>query len=314
MRISILGVGSIGGLLLGSLGTTNHELVAVSRGLTAKRISLEGLALYKHNGVIEVLAPDRFQVVDTDIPVSYNEFEKCDLVIICGKSGDTEELARIADQILKNEGIAITIQNGLGNVEILSGVLGSDRVVGGSTTHGAWRDEDGGVHWAGNGDITIGSVKKRDPRGIEIEIIETFNSAGLNSHWTEDLQSSLWSKAMINVAINPVCAISGIRNGVLEKEPMLLSLSFAAAHEVARVAQARGIDIPVIDIEEHVLEVIKSTSDNRCSMLQDLMAGRPTEIDQLCGTVGELAEIHGIAVPVNTTLHALVRAIEMSNV
>ena len=131
--------------------------------------------------------------------------------------------------------------------------------------------------------------------------------------WVEDLDSSIWVKAIINVAINPICAIAGLENGMIESDPYLLSLSLAAASEAATVARNKGVDIPDIDIEGRVIEVIRSTSNNRCSMLQDLMSGRRTEIDSLCGRISEEAEASGVPVPVNSTLYALVKAIETAN-
>lgn len=311
MRICVLGTGSIGGLILGALCSTEHHIVAVSRGETAMRLATEGLVIHRHDGPIEMIPPSRFDVIDTEVIDTMVGMEgECDLAIICGKSGDTLELARLATDLLSGDGIALTVQNGLGNYELIKQILGARRAMGGSITHGAWRDHDGAVHWEGFGEVTIGSGGK-DPREEEMHVIDALNSSGLNPRWTGSLQTTIWSKAMVNVAINPICAIIGAKNGVIESYPNLLSLAFEAANEVASIGHAHGVDMSGIDIETTVLEVIRSTSENKCSMLQDLMAGRPTEIDQLCGKVVEIAETHGIPAPVNSTLLALVRAIQL---
>ena len=90
---------------------------------------------------------------------------------------------------------------------------------------------------------------------------------------------------MINVAINPVCAIAGVRNGALAEMPELWTQSLEAMREAEEVAIAFGIDLGDVDSEDYLKKVVESTADNRVSMLQDLMAGRKTEIGVLCGAV-----------------------------
>ena len=314
MRIAVIGVGSIGGLILGALSTTNHDLVAVSRAERALGLSAEGLVLHHHDGPIEMIPPARFEVVDTTVDQEASQISgSIDIAIICGKSRDTELLGRIARKILLPSGMALTLQNGLGNVEKLTEIIGKERVLGGSTTHGAWKDDSGAVHWAGFGNITMGSLEKSSPGQIETSLIQAFEHANLKPFWSEDLNSSIWIKAIINVAINPICAIAGIENGMIESDTYLLSVSLAAASEAAEIARYKGVDFSDVDIESRVIEVIRSTANNRCSMLQDLMSGRRTEIDSLCGRLTQEAEAFGVPVPVNATLYALVKAIETAN-
>jgi 2-dehydropantoate 2-reductase len=122
----------------------------------------------------------------------------------------------------------------------------------------------------------------------------------------------IWRKLLINVAINPVCAIAGVRNGALAQVPELWGQSIEAMREAELVARAAGIDMGDGDIEDYLREVVKATSDNRVSMLQDLMAGRRTEIDSLCGEVVAKGGEFGVPTPRNEMLLALVRGIEMS--
>jgi 2-dehydropantoate 2-reductase len=122
----------------------------------------------------------------------------------------------------------------------------------------------------------------------------------------------IWRKLLINVAINPVCAIAGVRNGALAQVPELWGQSIEAMREAELVARAAGIDMGDGDIEDYLREVVKATSDNRVSMLQDLMAGRRTEIDSLCGEVVAKGDEFGVPTPRNEMLLALVRGIEMS--
>ena len=130
--------------------------------------------------------------------------------------------------------------------------------------------------------------------------------------WSIDIEREIWRKLMINVAINPICAIAGVRNGALAEVPELWHQAIEAMREAEAVARASGIDLGDSDSESYLRKVVESTSENRVSMLQDLMAGRKTEIDVLCGAVISKGEELGVPTPRNEILMALVRGIEMS--
>ncbi len=127
-----------------------------------------------------------------------------------------------------------------------------------------------------------------------------------------DADAMLWSKLLINVAINPLAAICGVRNGELLTRPDLHQQALDAMHEAASVALAEGVDLSDFDLEVELDEVLAATAENRCSMLQDVMAGRSTEIGAICGEVVRRGEEHGIPTPLNQQLLTLVRGIEHS--
>ena len=148
MRIAVLGVGSIGGVVLGALCDTDADLVAVSRGGLAANLAEIGLILHTPEGTIEMIPPERFIVVDSGAgPVSGQVRGTCEAAIICGKAASTSVLAQLAEELLVDDGVAVSIQNGLGHSETLAHRLGRERVLGGSITHAAWRDSEETVHW-----------------------------------------------------------------------------------------------------------------------------------------------------------------------
>ena len=191
----------------------------------------------------------------------------CEAAIICGKAYSTPILSQIADEILSDEGIAISIQNGMGHAQQISSRLGRSRTLGGATTHGAWRRTDG-IHWVGRGAITLGSLEGGPPNEIMTSLVSALDNAGLSPIWTEDISRSIWQKLLINIAINPICAISGVRNGAL-LESDLWEQSQELLEESLSVARASGIDISDSEMQDILIEVVDSTSENRCSMLQD---------------------------------------------
>ena len=127
------------------------------------------------------------------------------------------------------------------------------------------------------------------------------------------MNMSSWEKLLINVAINPLCSISGVRNGALLESRELWEQSLSVLEESLTVARASGINISSSEIQATVLEVIQSTSENRCSMLQDLMSGKRTEIDSICGYVITMGEGLGVPTPLNSILRSLVKGIESSS-
>lgn len=312
MRIAVLGVGSVGGVLVGALADTQVGLLCVSRGETVASLRV-GLVIHTPEGAIEMVSPDRYDVIDSEEgPIPDIHVGTYDVAIIAGKASSTPILASLAEEVLSPSGLAISIQNGLGHAETLTHRIGRKRVLGGSTTHSAWRDGDGSVHWSGRGVVEFGQLDGADMTGISKELHDALETAGLSPKWSSDIQSVIWRKLLINVAINPVCAIAGVRNGALAQVPELWRQSIAAMREAELVARAAGIDMGDGDIEDYLREVVKATSDNRVSMLQDLMAGRRTEIDSLCGEVVAKGDEFGVPTPRNEMLLALVRGIEMS--
>ena len=313
IRIAVLGVGSIGGVVLGTLSDTDADLVAISRGQGATNLEMIGLILHTPEGSIEMIPPDRFVIVDSQKgPISEQVRGTCDVAIICGKASSTPVLAQIAEEVLTPNGIAISLQNGLGHSEMLAHRLGRERILSGSITHGAWRDGESGIHWVGRGAIRMGTLDGGEATEIASGLLQVFEDANLNPMWSDDVQNIVWRKLLLNVAINPVCSIAGVRNGALIDVPELWDQAMAAMLEAAAVARASGVDLGEVNLEEHLRKVVEATADNRCSMLQDVMTGRATEIDSLCGAVVERGEELGIPTPANQSLHALVKGIERS--
>ena len=207
------------------------------------------------------------------------------------------------------------LSNGIGHMEKLANFVGKHRVLGASTTHGAIRIGPGEVRLTSRGAIKMGGFVGSDLEPVEPRIdslMSALDEAGLNPIWSEEINKTIWSKLLLNVAINPVCAIAGVLNGEMLLHPQLFETGLAAMEEAARIATAEGIDLTDFDLSQSLEDLCRATADNRVSMLQDIMAGRETEIDSICGEVVKRGESLGIPTPRNQTLHALVKGIEKS--
>lgn len=306
MRVSVLGVGSVGSIIASSLATTPASVHLHVRGERGARLMLEGLSVEGHRDL--EFGAERFLFSCEELPCEPELMQNSDLVILAGKSHAMPHLAQQAMSFLKPSGVVFTLSNGLGHVETLSRVLGPERVLAASTTHGAFTQSNRPTFWAGFGGIALASTPLGPSANRVEEIVDVLNEAALNASVEADPVALIWNKVMLNLAINPLAALGGLKNGEL-LQPDLFAACMVVYREAAAVALMERVRLP----DEHAFEqrlktVLEQTQDNTCSMLQDVKAGRLTEIESLNQAVVERAEHHGLAAPVNQMLASLVRA------
>jgi 2-dehydropantoate 2-reductase len=224
-------------------------------------------------------------------------------VLVLVKAWQTERVGSQLRECLPDDGLVITLQNGLGNREILALCLGAQRVALGTTTTGATLLGPGLVREGGQGIISMERHPALDP------IVEALISAKFNVQLVDDAQSLIWGKLVINAAINPLTALFRVANGHLLESPSALEMMGALANEVAQVAAAEKIHLPFSDPVAAAEEVASKTAENHSSMLQDVLRGAPTEIDAICGAVVKVAQKHNMDTPVNWSCWKLVKAL-----
>jgi 2-dehydropantoate 2-reductase len=204
----------------------------------------------------------------------------------------------------------MTLQNGMGNAETIAEHTPSNRILAGTTAHGATMLEAGSIRHAGAGPTTVGMWDGAEKEfQIARQIADQFTEAGIESAAVEAVHPVIWDKLLINVGINAVTALTGIKNGQILDLELTRELSRAAVEEAASVARAQGIEIRK-DPADHVFEVAAATAANRSSMGQDVDHRRPSEIKAINGFVVREAIRMGLAAPVNQTLTALVETME----
>ena len=202
----------------------------------------------------------------------------------------------------------LTLQNGLGNLEALSEVFGAERVAGGVTGHGATWLAPGRVRHAGAG-VTVIGEQSGPPFSRLVALRAVFQSGGIETELTGHLPSTLWGKLVLNAAINPVGALTGLPNGRLI-EPPLGRMTVQVAREAASVAEGLGIPLPYSDPAEKLREVCSATAENINSMLQDVRLRRRTEVEAINGAVARSATKAGLSAPLNAALRDLVLGVE----
>lgn len=229
---------------------------------------------------------------------------KASYALVLVKSWQTARAARQLAPYLDDHGLALTLQNGLGNREILAETLGARRVALGVATLGARLLGPGMVQSAGQGVISLGAHPGLGP------LTNMLQSAGFVIETATDAAALLWGKLVINAAINPLTALLGVANGELLNRQPARKLLQSAAREAAAVAVAQGIRLPYPDPVVAAESIARRTAENYSSMLQDVQRGGPTEIDAICGAIVSAGEQTGVPTPINRTLHLLVSALQ----
>lgn len=301
MKIVIIGAGALGSLLGAKLSA-----VAEVHLLTGWQAQIEAV----ERGGLSLLEPDG---TETLIPLALTADpdgldHDADWVVVCVKAHQTERAARQAALLLKPEGLTLTLQNGLGQVEKLAAVLGRDKIVPGVTAEGATVLSAGRVFHAGRGVtwLTVTPVTAKRVAALQ----HLFERAGFETRLSADLEAVVWGKLVVNAGINALTAILGVPNGVLAQTETAEQIMLAAATEAVMVARAKGISLPDDDPLARVRAVALATAANRSSMLADILRGSPTEVDAINGAIVAEAERLGLDAPVNRLLAALVKAIE----
>ena len=297
-RLLIVGTGAMASLFAARL--SQHAEV------TMLGTWKEGLAALEARGLLLAEADGTEETYPVHATADPKDCAGSLYALVFVKSWQTPRAARQLTECLDSEGVALTLQNGLGNLETLLEALGEKRAALGVTTTGATMVGPGHVHVGGAGTTYVALHSRLEP------LIDLLRKAGFMVEVAEDLEALVWGKLAINAAINPLTALLGIPNGELLARPHALALMDEAAQETADVAYARGVKFPFEDPGAVAADVAGRTASNLSSMLQDIKRGAPTEIDAICGAIALEGESLGVATSVNRTLWHLVRALAIS--
>lgn len=316
MNILIVGTGALATLFAARLTQAGHNITMLGtwqEGITA--LQKNGARLVDSNG-----NEKQFDVRATNDP---RECIGAKYALVLVKAWQTERAAKQLTECLAEAGLAVTLQNGLGNYETLSLSLGLpsrmiclanhvppflaartvNRVALGSTTTGATLLGAGLVRAGGEGIISLEQNQAIGP------IEAALKSAKFNVQVVDDAQSLVWGKLVINAAINPLTALLRVPNGELLNRPSAREMMGKLAQETAQVAMAEKINLPFADPVAAAEEVARKTAANQSSMLQDVLRNARTEVDAICGVVVKIGERHKLETPANWVCWQLVQAL-----
>jgi 2-dehydropantoate 2-reductase len=308
MKIAILGAGSIGSLIAAKLAQVDeNQLLIHARGDHGSRMAIDGISIQGEESFH--INGERMIVSLEEVGLYQGLNNKVDVLFITCKAYDVEKLIKSSINLVHADSKVICLSNGLGHVEKCIEHFGQHRVFAASITHGAWRPEPGIIEWAGKGMISIGRFGNGPGKDDAEPLLDVLEKAGLNPSWNDDGYLLIWSKVLLNIAINPMAALIGCENGVLIT-PDLLEICSEVMFEGANIAKQERVELPSdIELQSRLEKVLQATSKNFCSMLQDVKNGRQTEIEFLNQVIVERAERYGISTPRNNMLTELIKAI-----
>jgi 2-dehydropantoate 2-reductase len=298
MRLAMIGAGAMGAMFGARFARAGAEVVLydIDEAHTAA-IAARGLRLATPDGEIDVRLPATGTV---------GEIGSADIAVIMVDSNATRAAAQAAATVLGPGGCALTLQNGIGNIETLAAELGGDRVIAGVTYNSAAKLGPGHVLHSNVDETTIGEIDGRRSERIEA-VARLFRRAGLPISISDNVLGHIWMKFVLNAAINPVSAVTGLRPGEIARVPAARRLLERLLDEIMEVIEAKGLILPERDPRAGVLDHAWERY-NRPSMLQHLEQGLRTEIDSLNGAVLKEAHDLGLACPFNEAIVLTVKA------
>ena len=301
MKMAVIGAGAMGSLFGAYLAKAGEAVTVVDIWPDhVAAIRSQGLVLGEETGD---------EVVRLDAVLGTDGLAPVDLVILFVKATATRQAAIAAAALLGPGGRVLTLQNGLGNAEVIAETVGGENVLVGTTAQGATLLGPGRIRHGGRGETHIGRLSG-DNDSFCAQVAAMLSKAGLPTVVEPDVRSLVWGKLVINTGINALTALLRLRNGQLAEQAETRRLLALAVEEAVLVARAAGVQLPYEDPVEKVLAVAVATGQNQSSMLQDVLRGSPTEIAVINGAIVREGERLGVATPVNRTLTLLVQALE----
>ena len=295
----IMGAGVLGSGVGGLLASAGYDVTLVGRERIMKPIREKGLRITGILGerILRLKAVSSVKQVQSQ--------PEPDIILLTTKAYDTEEAVKAVMELMKEDSVVLSLQNGIGNVETIAELVGKERTLGGMIITGFEWVRDAEVSVTVSGDKTkIGELNGEiTPRLLEIA--DAFSTAGLPTEAVSDIQSHIWSKALFNASLNPLSAIFRVPYGELAN-PYTFAIIREIVKEAFAVAKAEHVKLLWGSYEEYLeyLEKVQlpRTAKHRSSMLKDIENGKRTEIDYINGIFVRLGEKHNIPTPVNETL------------
>jgi len=302
-RIAVVGAGAVGCYYGGLLARAGAPVALIGRARHVDAMRRAGLTL-EIAGVREQVpvtaATDVAAVADAGV------------VLVCVKSGDTEPSARAMAPHLAPGAIVVSLQNGVDNARRMRPLLAA-QVLACVVYVGCEMAGPGHVRHMGRGDLVIGGAPGNAADADAARAVAAlFVRAGVPCTVSADIDADLWGKLIVNCAYNPLSALTRLQYGPMTASPWSREVMPQVVAEAIAVAQADGVRLPTEGLLERVLALGSAMPGQISSTAQDIGQGKVTEIDALNGYVARRGEALGVHTPVNRTLHALVKLLEIA--
>jgi 2-dehydropantoate 2-reductase len=293
MQVAVIGAGAVGCYYGGLLLKAGHDVTFIGRQPHVDAINAHGLLLDVKGFKGHLPAKAATDTAALAAP---------DLVLVCVKSADTEHAGRSLAGRLRSETSVLSLQNGVDNAQRLAAVTGH-AVIPVVVYVGSEMAGPGHVLHRGGGDLAIGASP------VSEKLAQTLRAAGIGVTIADDIDVTLWSKLVINCAFNALSAVAGISYGPMLEVKGTRDVVDSAVREAIAVARASGVSLPE-NLIGHIMNIPANMPNQKSSTAQDLMRGKPSEIDFLNGHVVRKGAELGIPTPTNQALQVMVKLAE----
>lgn len=298
----IVGAGALGGLFAAILAENGAEM-------TLYDVNSEKIDLINRRGLLIRDQEGQERKISLTGVDDLEKAPQADLILVLVKAYHTKRAAREISRIYRPGMKIVTLQNGLGNLEALIRYLPAESVFAGITYQSATQLDWGYIYHTGTG-LSIIAPSEKTYLPAAMDLARFFNNHGVSAGASSDFNAVSWKKLVVNSAINPLSAIYRVPNGMLPQNPDAVRDMAALVVEGVAVAQKVGVPLNYGEMWGTVLETCRATAENKSSMLADVEAGRPTEIEAINGSIIRIGEIYGIDTPTNTKMLRSITAIQ----
>ncbi|MHB1319526.1 MAG: ketopantoate reductase family protein [Anaerolineae bacterium] len=302
MRIAIIGAGALGGTFGFLLADAGHDVTLID----VDRAKIDAV---RRDGITLIMPDGTRRHRPMSITSDPEGVGVVDLVQVSVKGYHTSSAAESASPMIGPDTYVLSLQNGLNNLQRIAEVVGVEKVLGGVTAHSAMPLDHTLIKYNGGmGGVYFGRYDGETDLGLQ-RYVDLFTSAGFETRLIDgDVREPIWRKLLANVSVNAVAALSGLTGREIQEIEPASELVRALARETAAVARAHGFTFPELDHpDDYVIKTLDWVGDNKVSMLQDMEAGRRTEIDTLNLAVVERGETYGVDTPLNWAIGSLVK-------
>lgn len=304
MKAAVVGGGAMGAAFAAEATLAGEEVTIVDVATeVVEWIQGHGVTIESPDGIVRVSVP-----ATTD-PRSVGPVG---LTLVFVKGHHTARAAETVATLLGPETVAVTLQNGWGNADVLASVLPAERLLMGVTYHSCSAAGPGQIRHTGRGPTVVGTYLPDTDLGRARVVAEFLSAAGWEAEVSAQVGTEIWKKLILNAATLPPAALTGLTAGAVGEGGPLLELVDTLALEAVAVAQAQGLDIDTAERLDRIHAVLAGAGSGKPSMLQDVEARRKTEIESINGAVARLGAELGVEVPLNRAMVALINGVERS--
>jgi 2-dehydropantoate 2-reductase len=303
MKTAVIGAGAMGCLYGSSLKKSGAEVWLYD-------VWQEHIDKINRDGLI--ISDGKYsKKININATTNIEEISNADLIIIFTKSMHTENAILKALKIMNTNTVVLTLQNGLGNIEIISKYINKENIIAGITTYASDLKGPGEIEAKGSGITKIMPLGTASREVAEV-LFKLLNESGINTEISNDVMIDIWEKVAFNAALNTLTALTFLTVGQLGETPEGFELAKTISSEVVKVANAKGIKANEKKVHQIIEDVFdpEMSGDHKPSMLQDRLFKRKTEIESICGQVLLEAEKYNIKVDHIETVYKLIKTIE----